>query len=354
MTTQRTLHGPGELLAAIPSLMGFVPTESLVVLAVREGAELGVVLRVDRSDVLAPDAGRPLARALADHLARDGARMAVLVSFTADDVRLACPAIDAVRPAIAELILDVEAWAVTGGRYFSPGCARDACCPVAGHLVPQPPPAISVPARLGGGRHGAIGSAPDARFRVNEAARRKAQRAGERWWAGRGVDLEAWRRESFANWNTAFASASEGRAVRETTTGRVIVALQDRRVRDAILVSMLPGSGDVASRILDGSGDAEVPKALRVLLDCDEGRPPAHPELAITWDVLGSLIAHARTSQRAPMFTLCAVLAWWEGQGDACRALLVRAHASEPGYRLAGLIECTLLAGIQPGWKKAA
>ena len=72
------------------------------------------------------------------------------------------------------------------------------------------------------------------------------------------------------------------------------------------------------------------------------------------WDLLGFLTAHARTRRQAPTLTLCAVLAWWEGDAEACQGLLARAHAAEPGYRLAGLLECTVLAGIDPGWKRAA
>ncbi len=137
-------------------------------------------------------------------------------------------------------------------------------------------------------------------------------------------------------------------------SGRLVVALRDRRVRDAVLVSLLPGWGDLAPRVLEGSGDDQVSRAMRVLLSPGEGRPPERDLVEPVWDLCGWLIAHARSDSKAPMLTLCSVIAWWEGDESSCRTLLRRAHASEPGYRLAGLLECTVLAGIDPGWRRAA
>jgi hypothetical protein len=136
--------------------------------------------------------------------------------------------------------------------------------------------------------------------------------------------------------------------------GKLIEALQDRRVRDAVLVSLLPGSSTAAEGLLDGSGDEEVSSTLRVLLSPEEGRPPPRSVVAPAYELLGFLTAHARPRRRAPSLTLCAVLAWWEGDVERCRGFLDKALASEPGYRLAGLLECTVLAGIDPGWKRAA
>jgi Domain of unknown function (DUF4192) len=137
-------------------------------------------------------------------------------------------------------------------------------------------------------------------------------------------------------------------------SGRLVAALRDRRVRDAVLVSLLPGWENLAPRVLEGKGDEQVAKALRVLLAPGEGRPPERDTVEPVWDLCGWLAARARVDRRAPMLTLCAVIAWWEGDEPACRELLRRAHASEPGYRLAGLLECTVLAGIDPGWRRAA
>ncbi len=346
------LHGPGGLVAALPSLLGYRPRESLVIVSLRAHGEVGVLLRVDRADCLHPDIAVPLARSLADYLLKDGALGAFLVSYTDDDVRLSCPALDNLRPAIAEVVDEVEGWAVVGERYFSPGCARESCCPTKGRLLPNgaSPPGLTVKVAAMPHRH-ALAS-PDSRFDIDEAARRRAARAGNRWWGHRDEDPVAWRQRSFALWGAALKGARSDRLPNGVEAGKLIEALQDRRVRDAVLVSLMPGSARVALGVLDGTADEEVSGVLRTLLSPEEGFAPDGVAVSAVLDLLGWLTAHARVSRRAPTLTLCAVLAWWEGDGDSCRSLLAKAHRAEPGYRLAGLLECTVLAGIDPGWKR--
>ena len=117
MTPRHDIRGPGELIAAIPLLLGFEPRESVVLVAILGGGRLGVLLRVDRADCLQADVVGPLSRGVVAHLARDGARSAIAVSFTEDPVRLACAATDALRPALVAAGIDVEGWAVANGRY---------------------------------------------------------------------------------------------------------------------------------------------------------------------------------------------------------------------------------------------
>jgi hypothetical protein len=354
MDPARTLHGPGDLLATIPSLLGYTPQESVVAISLRSRGEIGVILRVDRIDCLHPDTAAPLARSIADHLSRDRAEGAVLVSYTADDVRLACPALDALRPAITEVIDDVEAWAVRNGRFFAPGCARESCCPTRGRPVPSYDTTAAVVSKVLVRPHGLAGSTPDGCHDVDEAAKRRAARAGERWCLHRDEDPVSWRRRSFASWGAALTAARSGTLPGGAVAGKLIAAFQDRRMRDAVLVSLIPGSRPVARGVLDGTTDDEVSRVLRALLSPNEGIRPEPKVLAPAWDLLGWLTAHARAAQRAPMLTLCAMLAWWDGDTEACRTLLLRAQESEAGYRLAALLECTLLAGIDPGWKRAA
>jgi hypothetical protein len=315
---------------------------------------LVTVLRVDRAELLRADHAAGVARGMAAELARSGARLAVVVAYTEDDVRLACPAIDALRPALDDAVGEAEGWAVRRGRYFAPGCARESCCPSGGRPVPQVPRAVGMSPRVQTEAHGDLAAAPDAAYRVDEAARRRVARAGERWWAHRDRDPRAWREESFRSWRAAIDGMARDVEPADPVAGRLVVALQDRRIRDAILVSMLPGWGEFASRVLAGAEDEQIARALRVLLSPGEGRPPERDSVEPVWDLCGWLAARARAGRRAPMLTLCAVIAWWEGDERACRALLDRAHASEPGYRLAGLLECTVLAGIDPGWRRAA
>ncbi len=354
VTAPEILHGPGELIAALPGLLGYSPRESVVIVGVGPAEELTTILRVDRADLLRADIAAGLGRSVAAQLVRSGARLAVIVAFTDDDVRLACPAIDALRPALEGAVDEAEGWAVRRGRFFAPGCARESCCPSAGRVVPPTPLTLETRPRVRTEAHGALASAPDAAYVANEAARRRVARAGERWWAHREGGEEAWRAASFEAWRAALRGVALDKMPPDPDSGRLVAALRDRKVRDAVLVSLLPGWEDLAPRVLQGSADQEVARALRVLLAPAEGRPPERDTVEPVWDLCGWLAARARGDRRAPMLTLCAVIAWWEGDEPACRELLRRAHASEPGYRLAGLLECTVLAGIDPGWRRAA
>jgi hypothetical protein len=354
VTAPEILHGPGDLIAALPGLLGYSPRESVVIVGVGPAEELTIILRVDRADLLRADAAAGLARSVAAGLVRSGARLAVIVAFTDADVRLACPAIDALRPALEGAVDEAEGWAVRRGRFFAPGCARESCCPSVGRVVPPAPVALATRPRVRAEAHGRLASAPDAAYAANEAARRRVARAGDRWWAHREQDGAAWRSASFAAWRAALQEVSLDRVPSDPDSGRLVAALRDRKVRDAVLVSLLPGWENLAPRVLEGSGEEQVARALRVLLAPGEGRPPERDTVEPVWDLCGWLTARARADRRAPMLTLCAVIAWWEGDEPACRDLLRRAHASEPGYRLAGLLECTVLAGIDPGWRRAA
>ncbi len=354
MTDRRVLHGPGELLAALPALIGYTPRESVVIVGIGDRDELATVLRVDRQDLLHPEVATALGRGVAAQLSRASARTAMLVSFTDDDVRLCCPAADALRPALDGAVDEVEGWAVRRGRYFAPGCARESCCPASGRAVPRLPSIAGCEPEVRAGRHGALAAEPDAAYLVDEAARRRVARAAERWRARREANVDEWRRAGLRAWLAAVEQVRHDAYPSDPVAGRIIASLQDRRVRDAVLVSLIPGESEVAPRVLDGSADRDVAAALRLMLSPEEGRPPERGTVEPAWDLCAWLASRARVSARAPMLTLCAIIAWWEGDDDACRRLVARAHASEPGYRLAGLLECTLLAGIDPGWRRAA
>ncbi|MCJ7826658.1 MAG: DUF4192 domain-containing protein, partial [Demequinaceae bacterium] len=300
------LHGPGALVAAIPSLLGYRPRESVVVVSLRHRGEVGVLLRVDRADCLYPDIAAPLSRSIAHHLTRDHATAVFLVSYTEDDVRLACPALDSLRPRIAEVVEDVEGWAVVGKRYFSPGCARESCCPTKGRLIPAAAIPQGPTVRVASTPHRLATDSPDSRFEVDETARRRAARAGERWWGHRAEDVIAWRRSSFDLWRKALRGLKSDRYPEGAEAGRLIEALQDRRVRDGVLVSLMPGSDEVALGVLDGSADEEVSRVLGTLVSPENGVPPAKEDIAPAWNLLGWLTAHARVTRRAPTLTLCA------------------------------------------------
>lgn len=350
MTTS-ILRGPGDLLAMIPSMLGFVPVESLVLLGVRANGELAVALRVDREDCLIDDVVAPMARAVSAHLSRDGTDFVVIVSYTHCNVRLACDAADAMRTAIGGTFRRMEVWAVQSGRFFAPGCADAGCCPGTGRALPvqnMTDPHLSSAKWLASGLHTkqtpAWGSAP-------ATARRRSARAADRWLLKRDAGPEHWRNRSFEAWNDAVDRTwTEASAATDAGLGKVIAALGDVRARDAIIVSLVPGSRGAVQDVLDGNDSGTVARVLDSIFDPRQGTR-VDPELAeVATGVLSRCAARARKKEAAPPLAILALVQWWAGDSEAALALCEQALQAERGYRLAGLVQATVAAGLEPGW----
>jgi len=123
-------------------------------------------------------------------------------------------------------------------------------------------------------------------------------------------------------------------------------ALQDRWLRDAVLFTLVPGSGTAPEELLAGSDDA----VLDGLLD---QRPD--PELLERGRMLLSAVARsAPPGARVEALALLAWMSWWAGDGARGRLLAGRALDDRPGHRLARLVDGLLRAGVAPGWAHGA
>ncbi len=348
MTTHPIIRGPGQLLATIPALLGFVPHESLVVIGMRGAEGVGVMMRVDRADCLIPEVVDPLARSIAAHLARDGATGAIVVSYTGADVRVGCDAADAVRSVLQESLDRIEQWAVADGRFFFPGCADDSCCPADG--LPLPPPVA-----IDGARLRVVSAARHERTAVvavaGAQARRNAGRAIQRWRARKSADPERWREKSWALWVEALALAERSaQPITPSTAGKIVAALQDLRVRDAAVLSLVPGSDRAAVGVLHGRNDTMVAAALSTVLEPAHAVRPDSARADAARMVCAALCAHAPRKQRAPMITILAFMAWWDGDATRATHLCDQALSVDPGYTLAELLDATIRCHLEPGW----
>jgi hypothetical protein len=128
------LRGPGELAAALPHLCGFVPTESLVVVALHgPRSRVGLTMRVD----LPPGAHEePLVADVVDRLQVAGASGAMAVVCTEQTDRGTLPRAALVRRLRRRLraagICCDDALLVRAGRWWSYLCSNSRCCPPAG------------------------------------------------------------------------------------------------------------------------------------------------------------------------------------------------------------------------------
>ncbi len=317
------LTSPGEIVAALPHVCGFVPSESLVVVSLRGPRKrMGITMRFD---LVACGLADLAAAEVVARLRHDQADQALLVVFTEEDGPLPRSALVSVVSAgcAAEGIAVHEALLVRAGRWFSYDCHDDRCCPPEGTPIPESSgsPGLSLLAAeavldgraVRASRAELAASVAPPVFLAARAAEQEQEDAFERWMGRIDVDGEgAERAAATALWDAALAHAREGRFV---LTAREVadlaVGLHDISLRDAILV-----------RIVDDSEH-----------------------------LLALLLWLARTivpPQDAAVCTLLAVTAWVRGDGALANIALDRALATDPDYSLATLVRIGLDRAVPP------
>ncbi|MEO6206250.1 MAG: DUF4192 domain-containing protein [Mycobacteriales bacterium] len=317
------LTSPGEIVAALPHVCGFVPSESLVVVSLRGlRKRMGITMRFD----LAACAPADLAAAeVVARLRHDQADQALLVVFTEQDGPLPRSALVSVVSAgcAAEGIAVHEALLVRDGRWFSYDCQNNRCCPRDGTPIPESSgsPGLSLLAAesvldgraVRGSRAELAASVAPPGFLAARAAEQAQEHAFERWAQRIGADGDgAERAAATARWESALGQAREGRFVLTAQeVADLAVWLHDIGLRDAILV-----------RIVD---ESEHLLALLLWL----ARMTAPPE-------------------DAAVCTLLAVTAWVRGDGALANIALDRALATDPDYSLATLVRIGLDRAVPP------
>lgn len=127
MTTKLTLRSPADLLAAVPYLLGFHPTDSVVVVALRGKR----VIFQGRVDVPDPDEVEGLVPYLAEIAARQRPTGVTLIGY--GPLERVAGMLDAMSGALADVgvpVLDVLR--VHEGRYWCMVCDDPFCCPPEG------------------------------------------------------------------------------------------------------------------------------------------------------------------------------------------------------------------------------
>jgi Domain of unknown function (DUF4192) len=373
-TTTIRVSEPREMLAYLPHQLGFRPSHSAVAVSLRPPrGRVGLVARVDLPDLADIERGPQLARGLVSHLGADRASGAVLVLYTQDDPRdpgptrtLARAAAEHFREAALTLLGEVVVWVVTSEGYLALDCDDRECCPRGGRpLRDLESTAVGAHMVLAGS---SVANCREDLARIRPApgnVRRSVSRVCVRWRARHdqaqadGADaLRTWREQSVAAWRAAVAAELGNTAVgtppvSASALGKIEAALADRRVRDGVLVALVPGTRDLAERSVRDdatAASAEMADAVGAIIDprCAVEPPPV--ETAAHVRVLESVVAHGRRGAQPPALTLLALLAWWQGDGARARLLLERALAEDPEYTLAQLLDATLAAAVPPGW----
>jgi hypothetical protein len=306
------LRTPHDVIAAVPYLLGFHPSDSLVAIG-SDGPQGSCALRLDLPpDEHLDDAAEHIAGLL---VANDFPR-AVLVGYGgAEQVN---PLMSAARAALARHGVEVlEALRVDGGRFWSCCCTVPGCCPPEG--TPYD-----------------IGSSPIAA---------QATLAGRVALTGRGELAR-----SVAPVDGAARDAM--RRATERATGRLVSWMIECGRDDAVLQARAAAEGVADARDLLRRGgpltDDEV-AWLGVLLKHPRVRDEAlvHTD-ADRLDLWRDVLRRVAEPFAAAPACLTAYAAYLSGDGALANVALDRAIAVDAGYSLAALLRDIMLSGIPP------
>jgi hypothetical protein len=328
VTSLLRLRTPTDLVEAIPYLLGFHPTESLVVVFLHGSRDrVGVTLRYELPCIGAVGA---LAHEVAAHAAMHGPDRLVFLIFT-DQPRVAAglpewPLVSELLAALGQdAVVVADAFYVSGGRWWSYLCVDPHCCPPEGHALPAASAASELAAAAA--RAGLI-ALPDraAVGRMLEPVDGRAQENMEQALAdaegsfigavAAAGGVPAWRAAMQAKiWRVLERMPTDGdRLVTDAECAEILVALSDIPIRDACWLAAEQERRDTAMALWSRLVRRSVPP----------------------YDA-------------APLFLL-GWAAWRRGDGVLARMAAERALVSDPDYRAASLLLDAMNSGVDPRW----
>jgi Domain of unknown function (DUF4192) len=326
------LRTPDDVLAAVPYLLGFHPSESLVVLGMQHTSLVFSVrgdLPAGDAAARGPAAGEAIGRE-ADYLARIFARheadTVVLVGYGPAD-RVTPLALAAARRFQAEGIEVADIIRATDGRYWSYTCQSRQCCPPEGTAYDVSGSRIAAEATLAGqvalpDRETLASRLGPPEGMALAAMELATERADESLTALLGATPDP---------AAAFLAAgvdAVNRAVRRYETGG---RLTDDEVAE---LSLLLASIEVRDEAWSQVGPDVDP--------LDQSTMELHLRL---WT---DVVSRACPDAVAPAASLLAYVAWRAGDGTTAGIALNRAFAADPGYSMARLMAEVLDQAIPP------
>ncbi len=355
-------RGPADLVAAVPYLVGFLPSASIVAVSLRgPRLRLGVVARLDL-----PPAGREhdTAAALAAFVRRDGPREAFVLVYDDQPWTRWWPRphqllVDAVTDDLGQHGVPVrEAVYVGAQRFWSYTCVVPGCCPAAGWpmrdarssevaatfvLQGRAPLADrqGLVDRVAPGDPATLAAVADAIDTWGADAGPQGQHAGD-------VGRRAWQRARVVDLDTLarrYVAGERGLSVDEA--GRALAGLLDDDVRDVVAVRWTRWLLSLAA---PGTAD-EVTRPVAELVD--DSTPPDLDDLELAGAVeqlLVDLAVRADGPAAVAPLTLLSMQCWACGDGACAGVAADRALAIDPAHRMAVMVDQLLRAGLPPRW----
>jgi hypothetical protein len=313
------LRAPVDVLAAVPYLIGYQPTDSVVVLAMR-GRRLYFTVR---DDLPGPDASPDeiggAVGDLLDMVLRQRVSGVLLVAYGPDE--RARPVLFGLRAAFeAAGLVVLEMLRAADGHYWSYLCTNPECCPPQGVAYDVHSSAVPAAATVAGCVALPDREAYEALIRPEDgpnvvAVARATVRAGDR----------------------LFTLASTGGPPAVLAAGRVAI--------DDALAGQIEGGrlddDDLAWLTVLLTSIPVRDKALSAIT----GPPPALEAHRALWM---DVFRRAAPDFAAAPGSLFAFAAWRCGEATLARLALDRVLATKPDYNLAGLLHRIVVAGLPP------
>ncbi|MBW5483216.1 DUF4192 domain-containing protein [Streptomyces bambusae] len=348
---QITLRGPAELADALPYMVGFHPTDSLVMVAVHgEGGRFGGRLRVGIPPE--PEEWEDIARQVADCLVRGSERRAGkpdgIVLYLCQDprgdeggqrvmtrlrplaqrVRIACGALD---------VPVLEALCISDGRYWSYCCPDARCCPAEGTVLAPPGTSVMAAAATYAGLH-VRGTLKDIERRLSPL-RGPAAQAQEQALDRAAVSLVP----RILDGATKEEVGAETLALARQLMHRLTLAPPaEGGPRADDWDDALLGHDEAASLIL-GLQDREIRDVAAEWMEGEEAAPALRLWRALARRCVGVYGEHAA----APL-TLAGWVSWSTGDEPTARVALTLALQADSSYRFAQLLHHACNEGIDP------
>ncbi|MFJ3586569.1 DUF4192 domain-containing protein [Streptomyces sp. NPDC090127] len=364
-TQQITLRGPAELADALPFMLGFHPSDSVVLVALHgEHGRFGgrVRLGIPRSTNEWPSTAEHLAECLVDGCTRRGTRPDGIVVFLCQDpapgetgrhvMERLRPFAQRLRTACGALDIPVyEALCISDGLYFSYCCPDTRCCPPDG--TPLALTGTSVMAA----------SAAYAGIQVRGSLREMEARLTPRATPSSADERqrEALHKASAVIIPKVFdGPPGAGRAeVRETTLtlARKILGRFDTAASGTPVPAAVGGSGTAEQDAADDATiDADEAAALILGLQDRETRDRAAEWMEggegaaalRLWRVLARRCVAPFGEHAAAPLTLAGWVAWSTGDEPAARVALGLALDADPEYVFARLLHQACNEGLDP------
>jgi Domain of unknown function (DUF4192) len=342
-TNTINLKSPAELLAVVPYVLGFRPTNSVVVLCLSEH-RLGLTQRLD---LPRPEHAHQVASALMPSLVAENPDAVVLIAFE-DHAGDGLPTLESLSAALHSHQIEVhDRLVVRHGRWRSLDCRNPNCCPPRGSMVPEPEDVPGIVAEFVGQ---GISPHPDreAMARQLEAgpeavAVTKVLRSLQKAWAKAVGSQGVPRAELFDPWPRILDP--DATTIAPEDAAMASMSLLNKETRDGLVAWLSPGTLNI---------NELGPEVQELFSGLQRGWGEEHFDRAsiasqnAVQDGLIHLCAMLPDDAAAPALSVLACFVWWRGDGALARVALDRALRCDPGYRLAQLLMKMVDLAIRP------